>query len=93
MLHVMGLMAVQFAPAGQQRADDDESRDMQASVGGQQKLLGRFESIDVQELKVEFVQVESRCCNKPKACAAETATLRAEEDGTMFDTRHMRLSF
>ena len=93
MLHVIGLMVVQFAPAGQQRADDDESRDMQISVGGQQKLLGRFESIDVQELKVEFVQVESRCCNTPKSCAAETATLRAEEDGTMLDARHMRPSF
>jgi hypothetical protein len=93
MLHVMGLIAVQFAPGGQQRADDDESRDMQVSVGEQQKLLGRFESIEVQELKVEFAQVESRCCNTPKACAAETATLRADEDGTMLDARHMRPSF
>jgi hypothetical protein len=93
MLHIIGLITVQFAPGGQQRADDDESRDMQVSVGGQQKLLGRFESIDVQELKVEFAQVESRCCNTPKACAAETATLRADEDGTMLDARHMRPSF
>jgi hypothetical protein len=93
MLHVMGLMAVQFAPGGQQSADDDESREMQVSVGGQQKLLGRCESIDVQELKVEFVQVESRCCNTPKACAAEMATLRADDDGTMLDARHIRPSF
>ena len=93
MLHIIGLMAVQFAPEGQQRAEDDESRDMQVSVGEQQKLLGRFWSTDVQELKVEFVQVESRCCNTPKACAAEMATLRAEEDGTILDARHMRLSF
>jgi hypothetical protein len=93
MLHVIGLIAVQFEPGGQQRADDDESRDIQVSVGEQQKLLGRFASIDVQELNVEFAQVESRCCSTPKACAAETATLRADEDGTMLDARHMRPSF
>ena len=86
-------MFLQFEPEGQQRADDDESRDMQTSVGGQQKSPGRFESTDEQELKVELEQVASRCCKTPKACGADKATLRAEVEGTMLEARHMRPSF
>jgi hypothetical protein len=89
----MGCINVQFAPEGQQRADEDESRDMQTAVDGQQKSLGRFESMEVQELKVELKQVESRCCKTPKACAADIATLRAAADGTTLEARHMRPIF
>jgi hypothetical protein len=89
----MGFIIAQFAPEGQQSAEDDESRDMQTSVDGQQKLLGSFESMEVQELKVELGQEESRCCKTPKACAADIATLRAAADGTTLEARHMRPIF
>lgn len=89
----MGFITAQLAPEGQQSAEDDESRDMHTSVDGQQKLLGRFESMEVQELEVEMGQVASRCCRTPKARAADIATLRAAADGTTLEARHMRPIF
>jgi hypothetical protein len=89
----MGFITSQLAPKGQQRAEDDESREMQTSVDGQQKLLGSFESMEAQELKVELGQVESRCCKTPRACAADIATLRAAADGTTLEARHIRPIF
>jgi len=89
----MGFITVQLSPEGQQSADDDESRDMQTSEDGQQKLLGRLESMELQELKVELRQVESRCCRTPKACAADMATVRAAVDGTMLEAKQMRPIF
>jgi hypothetical protein len=90
---VIGFITAQLTPEGQQRAEEDESRDMQTSVDGQQKLLGRFESMEVQELKVEMGQAASRCCKTPGACAVDIATLRAAADGIMLEARHMRPIF
>jgi hypothetical protein len=89
----MGFITAQLSPEGQQSADDDESRDMQTSVDGQQKLLGRLESMEVQELKVELGQEESRCSKTPKACAADMATVRAVVDGTRLEAKHIRPIF
>jgi hypothetical protein len=89
----MGLMTAQSAPKGQQRAEDDESRDRQTSDDGQQKLLGSLESIEVHGLNVESGQEEARCCKTPRACAADMATVRVAADGTILEARHMRPIF
>jgi hypothetical protein len=49
--------------------------------------------MELQELKVELRQVESRCCRTPKACAADMATVRAAVDGTMLEAKQMRPIF
>lgn len=86
-------IVLQFWPSGQHRADEEESRETQVSFAEQQKLPGRFGSVEVQGLSLELGQVESRCRSISKAFFEGTAMLIAVVEDTRLDTSHNRPIF
>jgi len=77
-LHERGCIWEQLAPSGQQRADDDESSEIQNWPLVQQKFPGSFGSTDVQEVREEFAQVWSRLRSTLKVWSGALPSLNAE---------------
>lgn len=92
MLQVMGLIALQSIPAGQQIAEPPLSREIQLVPVPQQIFPGSRGSMLEQEVAVEFAHVEARASSTPSACAAAKADDRAIAAGTVVDIKHIRLS-
>ena len=91
-VQLIGCILLQSAPLGQHNALEEESRDMHVESEEQQKSAGSF--VSAQREKLEFAHVEAcRPSRIPSACAADTATMRAEADGTMDEARQTSASF
>lgn len=92
MLQVMGWIALQSIPSGQQIADFPLFSEIQLVPEAQQMFPGSRGSMVEQEVAVEFAHVKARASSTPSACAADKADDRAIAAGTVVDIKHIRLS-
>jgi hypothetical protein len=92
MAQVIGWIALQSNPTGQQMAESPLFSEIQLVPEAQQIFPGSRESTFEHEVAVELAHVKARASKTPSACAADRADDRAIVAGTELEIRHMRLS-
>lgn len=92
MSQLIGLIALQSNPSGQQMADFPLSKEIQLVPAVQQMFPGSRESTVEQDVAVELAHVKALASRTPSACAADRGDDRAMVEGTTIEIRYMRPS-